>query len=197
MGEARTTEHEWQDSRPGKQEGGWIVFFLTPVPRRVRWTLSRTGHILGALALAFAASQTTAAGPDPEPPPDRAKPLEKIAKAMDDLAKRLKDGSLGPDTQRLHERVLADLGEAMRREKAAAAKAEERKDRAEMARVAAGLEQARATQERLGQSMKRLGRLGRLGEGKERDAALADLSQEQAKAAQMVRDIAARVKPAK
>ncbi len=169
-------------------EGRWIVFFLTPMSFWTRWTVYRALPMLVVLALPAA---LTAADPSPEPPPDRVKALEKIARTMDSLAKRLKGGSLGEETQRLQEKVLAEFGEAMRRENAAAAKAKTRKERAAIATVAAALEQARARQELIGASVKRLARLGA---GKERDVALREMSQHQAKAARILREVIARAK---
>jgi hypothetical protein len=140
---------------------------------------------LFVLALALVALQARA-DHDPEPLPDRAKSLEKIARTMDDLAKRLKDASVGDETQQLQKRVLAQLGAALRREKARAAKAPKGQ-----IDVAAGLERVRAMQERLNPNVKRVARLGG---SKERDIMLQELSQYQAKAAQMLRDVAAQCK---
>src|SRR5262245_21535320 len=97
---------------------------------------------------------------DPEPPrPGQAESLEKLARTMADLAKRLKGGSVGDETRKLQERVLAQLDEALRREKAEAAKVPKERARGR-AFVASGLERVRAMQQRLGPDVKRLSRLG-------------------------------------
>jgi hypothetical protein len=126
---------------------------------------------------------------DPEPPPrDQAKSLQKIAKAMDAIAKRLKDGSVDEETQKLQEKVLSQLGDALKREKAA------KRDK-ERLLVAPGIENVRAVQGRIAKDVKRLAELR--GRDSETAARLGSLSQEQAKAAQMLRDAAAHCKPAR
>jgi hypothetical protein len=125
---------------------------------------------------------------DPEPPAkDQAKRLQQIAKTMDTLAKRLKDGSVDKETQKLQEKVLSQLGEALKREKAA-------KREKERLLVAPGIENVRAVQERIAKDVKRLAELRG---GKEMAARLGALSAEQAKAAQMLRDAAAHCKPSR
>jgi hypothetical protein len=142
-----------------------------------------------AFAFALAACLTPcahAADVDPEPPRDQAKRLRQIAGSMDTLAKRLKDGSLGEETRKLQEKVLFQLGEALKREKAA------KRDK-ERLLVAPGIENVRAVQERIAKDVKRLAELR--GRDRETAARLSSLSQEQAKAAQVLRDVAEKCKP--
>src|SRR5258708_38968870 len=70
-------------------------------------------------ALTLAACLPARADDDPEPPAkDQAKRLRQLAGSMDAIAKRLKDASLSGETQKLQEKVLSQLGEALKREKA-------------------------------------------------------------------------------
>src|SRR5262245_38783804 len=108
---------------------------------------------------------------------------------MDGLAKRLRDGSTGDETQKIQERVLARLGEALRQEKAA------KRDR-ERLLVAPGVEQICAVQERIARDVMRLARLGGA-DDKELAAQLGKLGDEQARAAQMLRDLAQKCEPAR
>jgi hypothetical protein len=102
---------------------------------------------------------------------------------MSDIARRLKDGSVGAETQRLQEGVRAQLDKALRWEKA-----RPRKEVKGGINVAAGLQRVQAMQTYLDTSVKRLARLD-VG-GKERDAMLNELSEYQAKATQILRDVA-------
>jgi hypothetical protein len=141
----------------------------------------RVSLVLAAMSFAPAHASVDV---DPEPAPDRAKSLEKIARSMDDLAKRMKDGLVDDETHKLHERVTARLGEALKRETA-------RNVSKGQVDLAPGLERVRIIQERVGQYLDRVGQFS----GKKRDAVLAEMGAYQAKAAQMLRDAAAHCKP--
>lgn len=145
----------------------------------------RAKAICFALTLALFAMQARA-DDDPEPPPGQAKRLRQIAGSMDALAKRLKEESLGEETRKLQEKVLSQLGEALKREKAA-------KRERERLQVAPGIEMVRAAQERIAKDVERAAKLKR--GGKKRDVELLELSNEQAKVAQMLRDLAAKCGP--
>ena len=147
--------------------------------------MARAYLLIAVLALSVTQSR---ADDDPEPPArDQAKRLKQIAASMDAVAKRLKDGSVDKETQKLQEKVLAQLGEALKREKAA-------KRERERLLVAPGIENVRAVQERIARDVKRLAELR--GRDKEMAARYGVLSAEQAKAAQMLRDAAAHCKSA-
>src|SRR4051794_38248840 len=153
----------------------------------MRWPVLRASLIIAVLALAGTCAR--AADIDPEPPAkDQAKRLRQIAGSMDAVAKRLKDGSADKETQKLQEKVLSQLGDALKREKAA-------KREKERLLVTAGIENVRAAQERIAKDVKRLAELR--GRDRETAARCSVLSAEQAKAAQMLRDAAAHCKPAK
>lgn len=144
------------------------------VPRRIRESF---------------AGQAISTADDPEPPArDQAKRLKQIAASMDDLARRLKDDSLGEQTRTLQDKVLSQLGDALKREKAV-------KRERQRLQVAPGIEQARAMQDLLTKKAQRLEKLG--GKDRERTAQLLELSDLQSRTAQMLRDLAAKCEPAR
>ena len=144
---------------------------------------------LTALLLSVA---SVAADPDPEPQVDQAEFLKKIAKKMDDLAARLKRGSADEGTRRLQKQVMEQLDKALRQEKAKAKKA----PRGRSTDTAARLNKVRAIQARIGPALEARG-APRAGRVAEKNAKFNELSNQQTRIAQILREIAARSRAAR
>jgi hypothetical protein len=150
------------------------------------------GHIsmLAILAALLLSAAPVTAEADPEPPIDQAMTLKKIAKKMDDLAARLKRASADEETRRLQKQVMEQLDKALRQAKAAKA------PKGRSADVVASLTSVRAMQARLGKAVEALGARGNANDP-ETKVRFTELRDQQVKAAQILRDTAARFKPAR
>jgi hypothetical protein len=146
--------------------------------------------MLVTLAALLVSTASVAAEADPEPPLNQARFLEKIAKKMDDLAARLKRASADKETRRLQKQVMEQLDKALRQAKVAKA------PKGRSADVAANLTSVRAGQVRLGKTLEALGARGNANDP-EAKVMFSELHQQQVKAAQILRDTAARFKAAR
>jgi hypothetical protein len=145
--------------------------------------------MLATLAALLLSAPVTADA-DPEPPVDHAESLKKIARKMDDLAARLKRASADMETQRLQKQVMTHLNKALRQARAAKA------PKGRSADVVAALNKVRVVQARLGQALEALGARGNANDLETR-AKFSELRDQQVKAAQILRDSAARSKAAR